>query len=572
MENSENKTNRLAALITYTLAVVFLILGLCLPLFDGKNMLAAQLPDVFNHIAGNKNIFDFGKEFTLNHEILLFGKGKPVDFMAWVMFLYALVTLFSVIALIPVGISYKKQGKALKVLSYVVETAAIIILSLYLIVALQHTTFTKLSKSLMIAFGGVSLMLIILSCVNKKRTGAAKLALFLLAFVSLLLLFDITVIIPKLAESEKFYNFADKLKISTLWYGLDASSLIEGFAEGEMSLGSDGISHLAMLFESNYGDALKMLPTTKEKTLLVLSLILAMLIFFNYVTDVIGLSSNAKKRGYIFNVVRYGLEILAIVSLFITVKVCKYLPGLLLCLILIVCAIQLAISIVRLVLALKRAKKERDEHAEELAANLASNGADNSFYNPDNYNASPYPYAQATYAAPDKPITDSDYKPVREYKPEPIAPEVEPEQPVQQPEQPVEKPFTDFVPPVQEPVKPAQAPTQQPPVHNVYTTYTPNMPYNVQEQGEPIDRIYKMNTVYQGPTDEFMRKLNNQEKIEFSMIFIEKTKGDIGKVPDYIIGGDNKKFFSSVFIYLGRMRSLVSDGLLNKMYKELNLL
>ena len=46
----------------------------------------------------------------------------------------------------------------------------------------------------------------------------------------------------------------------------------------------------------------------------------------------------------------------------------------------------------------------------------------------------------------------------------------------------------------------------------------------------------------------------------------------MGSIPDYKVGGDNKKFFSVAFIYLGRIRGLVSDGLLNKMYKELNLL
>lgn len=85
-------------------------------------------------------------------------------------------------------------------------------------------------------------------------------------------------------------------------------------------------------------------------------------------------------------------------------------------------------------------------------------------------------------------------------------------------------------------------------------------------------RIYTINTIYGGPVDEFMRKLTNDEKIEFAMTFIEKSKGNVGNIPEYVIGGDNKKFFSSVFIYLGRIRGMISDGLLNKMYKELNML
>ena len=73
-------------------------------------------------------------------------------------------------------------------------------------------------------------------------------------------------------------------------------------------------------------------------------------------------------------------------------------------------------------------------------------------------------------------------------------------------------------------------------------------------------------------TDSFMEKLTETEKIEFTRTFIEKANGDIGNIPEYVIGGSNKKFFSAVFIYLGRIRGLISDGLLNKMFKELNML
>ena len=73
-------------------------------------------------------------------------------------------------------------------------------------------------------------------------------------------------------------------------------------------------------------------------------------------------------------------------------------------------------------------------------------------------------------------------------------------------------------------------------------------------------------------SDEFIKKLTNEEKLEFTRTFIEKVNGNLGSVPDYVIGGDNRKFFSSVFIYLGRLRGMISDNLLNKMYQELNML
>ena len=72
--------------------------------------------------------------------------------------------------------------------------------------------------------------------------------------------------------------------------------------------------------------------------------------------------------------------------------------------------------------------------------------------------------------------------------------------------------------------------------------------------------------------DDFIRKLSNDEQIEFAMTFIEKSKGDLSNLPEYVVGGENKKFFNAVFIYLGRLRGMISDGLLNKMFRELNML
>ena len=40
-------------------------------------------------------------------------------------------------------------------------------------------------------------------------------------------------------------------------------------------------------------------------------------------------------------------------------------------------------------------------------------------------------------------------------------------------------------------------------------------------------------------------------------------------MPEYVIGGDNSEFFSSVFIHLNRFRNILSDGLIAKIYKQL---
>ena len=109
MEQSETKKPlKYVALITYAIALVCLLLGLFVPLFDGKNILALQLPDVFNYVAG-KQIFKFGKTFTLSCPIFFLGMNKSVDIMAWTTFAYFLVTVLAVFALIPVIIGTVKR-------------------------------------------------------------------------------------------------------------------------------------------------------------------------------------------------------------------------------------------------------------------------------------------------------------------------------------------------------------------------------------------------------------------------------------------------------------------------------
>ncbi len=83
--------------------------------------------------------------------------------------------------------------------------------------------------------------------------------------------------------------------------------------------------------------------------------------------------------------------------------------------------------------------------------------------------------------------------------------------------------------------------------------------------------VYNVNTIYNGPTDNFIKKLSNDEKVEFARIFLERRIGNVSGIPDYVVGGDNSRFFTGVFIYFARVRDIVSDGLMNKLYEEVNL-
>jgi hypothetical protein len=67
--------------------------------------------------------------------------------------------------------------------------------------------------------------------------------------------------------------------------------------------------------------------------------------------------------------------------------------------------------------------------------------------------------------------------------------------------------------------------------------------------------------------DPFIALLENEERNQFTEIFILKYKGDMPEIPTYQVGGDNKEFFRKTFIYLGQYRDKIPDGLLAKMYQ-----
>lgn len=89
---------------------------------------------------------------------------------------------------------------------------------------------------------------------------------------------------------------------------------------------------------------------------------------------------------------------------------------------------------------------------------------------------------------------------------------------------------------------------------------------NVTTAPKPAPVIGDMD--YNGPTDAFIEKLSAEQKAEFAKLFLEHGSSDLEGIPDYTVGGDNTKFFSSIFIYLARVRDHISDGLMDKFYEE----
>ena len=67
--------------------------------------------------------------------------------------------------------------------------------------------------------------------------------------------------------------------------------------------------------------------------------------------------------------------------------------------------------------------------------------------------------------------------------------------------------------------------------------------------------------------DPFIATLSNEERNQFTELFILKYKGVMPEIPDYEVGGNNKEFFRKVFIYLGQYRDRIPDELLAKIYQ-----
>ena len=636
MEVSETKKfNKYVLLATYCIAVVCLLAGLFVPLFDGNKMLALQLPDALNTLAG-RNIIATENKFALaGLSIINFGSATfSLDFGALVVILYAAVTALALIAVIPAGIAFRKSAKAGSAIAYTFEVAAVIVLSLYVFVELFLYPEIKTSYNMLIALGGALLMLIILGIANKKSTGVAKLFLFLLSAIAVLMLFDFAEIIPALKDIRNSIHLYPAL------YHDEGNYL--------------GIKFLDMLFSGDFGGAFAAITDTKLKTAIMLGTIASLTVILNYVIDVISLATDAKDKGLLFNVVRYVFELMVLVSLAITVAISGYGMGLFLIIIAVSALLRFAISLMRRLLAVKRAKLAKEfedapmfarpskpqkrrveEHYDDIIVDvpnvtpedipfvgaepieiddhpvdgeeqialfepvpepvpvelpeevpLAENPdeiqmeIDDAWHpdEPEETYGEPLPAEEPAAFEPEtfeEPVWNLNPEPVPQYEPEP-APVYEPE-PIPEPviaHEPAVVPEVkpESAPAVVPEVKPEPAPAVVPevkpePKPEPVRTFNPVQHYAFGPDGELIYTIR-----YGGPSDDFIDKLTNDEKIEFAMTFIEKSKGDVGNIPEYVIGGNNKKFFSSVFIYLGRIRGMITDGLLNKMFKELDML
>lgn len=114
--------------------------------------------------------------------------------------------------------------------------------------------------------------------------------------------------------------------------------------------------------------------------------------------------------------------------------------------------------------------------------------------------------------------------------------------------------------------------------------YVEVLPYNGDATGAQVAQLAETNApvadpaaveipddpakeaLFEGKDDAFIATLSKEEKYEFADLYVLKTKGGMAGIPTYEIGGENKAFFSKVFVYLSQYREKISSSLLAKIY------
>lgn len=503
---NENKKERskFAALITYAVALVCLLVGFFVPLgvkgVDG--MLAMQLPDVVTKALALKTpLLADGAAFSTPVPFLFFGiTGTPeIDLAAWTVILYAAMTLIALILLIPACVSKKQSATCLKI-AYAVEIISAVVLILYTLLVMTRYGAVSLNYAVFIALGGTLIALILQSFIyNKNGNGAAmRLILFVLAAVAVFMLFPISGIFSKSAS--KLADFSAKLKATpSAFYGVDGLTLLY------FVFGSDLLKIALDIDVYNF-------------LLVIFGTIACAFVVFNLLVELGALTHKTKSGRLMFGIWRYLLEMVFIaLALIFTLLLEKdgasY--GLFAFIILIIAFIQFVLYVARYIREASRKKREKPDSAKPASAAELERTAN--LYRSD----------EKRFVAnnPAPPVIVNVSTPAAATAAQPQA------QPAAA--QSAAEP------------QPAPAPSQE-------------------------GMVYTVKPIYDGPTDDFINTLSNEEKIEFAQVFLEKKKGTIAGIPSYRVGGDNKKFFSSVFIYFGRLHDLVSDGLMDKFFQADN--
>lgn len=475
MGKDNRSKNKIFALVTYCVVVLSLVMGLILPLSSAAlaggeainfdNMPLPQLTGAIRNVFSPNSKLTIGRELSplYSFGLNLFGTGVEFDLGALLFLLYSVVTGLSILMLIPVCL-VKRRSVAARRMVFAVEALALLPLAGMMLIGLTANSFAgtlgNWNLSVLIPFGVTLLMLVLQALVYNTGSGFVKLWLLALSFLALLF-----VVYP--AETFLPWLTAFETKLANIFH---ASYGLYGNPSGVT--GYYGFYFADMLIQS---PAKLVVSDNVWSTVFNISAAaLSILIVINFLLDLEGMAKRTNIFMLVCNVIRYSLEIAAIISFIVMLLVLMFTPGIMLYLLCICALAALITNIARWAHASKKRKHRHKQKKEE----------------------------QATPA----PVKEEAKKPAENAKQEPVV--------------------------------------------------------------ETRNVVYNVHTIYNGPTDNFIRKLTNDEKVEFARLFMERRTGALAEIPDYVVGGDNSKFFSSIFIYFARIRDAISDGLMDKLYNE----
>lgn len=580
-EEKKAKNAKAMTVITYSVALLCMLAGLFAPLFGSLKEIAVMDRMFLKYVPGviNALLFPFVKKniIPLPENGFFVPFGEPEKFVSehLALTIYVLMCVIGLFMLIPVLLG-KANKRTSAVCAYSVELLAALSSGYYIFSALR--TFTWGSEwqffNLIIVFGGALLMMTVQSIYNKGGLGVTKIALAVFSFLVFAFLTSL-VFLPE-GATKAFNSLSKALKC-----GDDAAFAI---FRAQNKAGIAGIDFIETL---KRGSELGL--TITDKIFVIVYGALVCVLLFNFAYDVFEIVTgtkydgrgvlNANKPMSVIAIIRYVLALLlaaAAIVLLIILKEAK--PGVYLYIVTILIAIQLVFAIVRaVVLASKRKKAVKADAVEvkpeeapvfEESFNFGGVDAEYEDEEPDTITIETpvyeeeYIYGQPVYGQPaqEQPAYGEPAYAEPEYRDEPVyedEPEYE-EEPVYE-DEPAneEEPVYEDEPEEEPSYEPAPQPRSQ------------QRPQRKQPETEERTYVYNYRPVYNGPSDAFMDTLDDAEKIEFVQTFVEKTRGQVKGVPDYVIGQENSSFFPSVFIHINRSRELVSTHLLEKIYKHI---
>lgn len=515
-----SKPAKWVALATYAIALLCLLAGLLVPLapvtlkeaFKLDNMLIMQAFAALGAFGLNIPFAPETFVYSYASNVKLFGAIPAFNIGAVLVLLYVLVCIIALVCLIPVIASNRYKATALKAASFA-EILGAVVAGLFVLVQLGQfavgtSEWNSWAYAPIIALGGCALMMFIQSVAYRKGSGIIKFILVLLSVVAVF-----SALFANVA-SDKLGGVVEKLP-----------AFIKDYSLYNNGTAVFGVSLISALFTGEFSTIFA--GEILNKVLSGVVLVLGLLVVINAILDLMGLGKTTKLYMLVANIVRYVLE-LVLVILFIVFTFVLRGKGVTLgffgYVLAVAALLQFIINLIRLLIFTARKKKKSKKTKGAKTAVVAG----------------------TVTAGENAESTD-------EEKVDKIA-----EKRAAKEAKKAEKAAKKAAKQAEEEVEETDA----------ETAAAETAPL-VQKNTDPT--VYKVEPTYDGPVDDFIKKLTNAERIEFAYCFIEKNVV-LPNVPEYVVGGNNKKFFDSVFIYWARISSRVSDGLMNKLYEQGNIM